>query len=314
MLRYILIILLSLLFNLQFISKSHAVSGGAIKSIINLFRNGIKNINKGADDLIRKGADEWEKIFKSGESSPIIKKGAENTSSTSKGANIGEIEQLAKQEKYSILEKIGKENHIKNYFAHSRRVVKQNRKFLKEIAEEGGQEALQELTEEGFEQAADKGLEKLAKENDFYKYVHLHWIGRIYLRSEYYSKPKVEKRIYLVCKTENEIISFSIIMEDKIKSASLIDHEYFSNNSQSKLIEQELFVLKDLDEFKVMSTQLEKGYNYPKHYFTIFEDQKFIYDKVITGTENPGITISRAEQNSIISNNKCYKATEKELL
>ena len=295
--RLIPIIILILIFNIQFVTNAHAIGG-----LRQLFR-GIINTFKGkTDDVIRKGADEWGKIFKSGESSP------------SKGATIGEIEQLAKQEKYSILEKIGKENHIKNYFAHSRRVVKQNRKFLKEIAEEGGQEALEELTEEGFEQAADQGLEKLAKENDFYKYVHLHWIGRIYLRSEYYSKPKVEKRIYLVCKTENEIISFSIIMEDKIKSASLIDHEYFSNNSQSKLIEQELFVLKDLDEFKVMSTQLEKGYNYPKHYFTIFEDQKFVYDKVITGTKNPGIIISRAQQNSSISNNKCYKSTQNELL
>jgi len=295
--RFISIIILILIFNIQFVTNAHAIGG-----LRQLFR-GIINTFKGkTDDVIRKGADEWGKIFKSGESSP------------SKGATIGEIEQLAKQEKYSILEKIDKENHIKNYFAHSRRVVKQNRKFLKEIAEEGGQEALEELTEEGFEQAADQGLEKLAKENDFYKYVHLHWIGRIYLRSEYYSKPKVEKRIYLVCKTENEIISFSIIMEDKIKSASLIDHEYFSNNSQSKLIEQELFVLKDLDEFKVMSTQLEKGYNYPKHYFTIFKDQKFIYDKVITGTEKPGTIINRAQQNSSISNNKCYKSTKNELL
>ena len=307
--RFISIIILILIFNIQFVTNAHAVGGlrQLFRGIVNMFKNK-------TDDVIRKGADGWEKIFKSGESSPIIKKGAENTTSTSKGATLGEIEQLAKKEKYSILEKIGKENHIKNYFFHSKRVVKQNRKFLKEIAEEGGQEALEELTEEGFEQAADKGLEKLAKENDFYKYVHLHWIGRIYLRSEYYSKPKVEKRIYLVCKTENEIISFSIIMEDKIKSASLIDHEYFSNNSQSKLIEQELFVLKDLDEFKVMSTQLEKGYNYPKHYFTIFEDQKFVYDKVITGTENPGIIISRVQQNSSISSNKCYKSTENELL
>ena len=307
--RLISIIILILIFNIQFVTNAHAIGG-----LRQLFRGIVNTLKGGTDDVIRKGVDGWEKIFKSGESSPIIKKGAENTSSTSKGANIEGIEQLAKKEKYSILEKIGKENHIKNYFVHSKRVVKQNRKFLKEIAEEGGQEALEELTEEGFEQAADKGLEKLAKENDFYKYVHLHWIGRIYLRSEYYSKPKVEKRIYLVCKTENEIISFSIIMEDKIKSASLIDHEYFSNNSQSKLIEQELFVLKDLDEFKVMSTQLEKGYNYPKHYFTIFEDQKFVYDKVITGTKNPGIIISEAQQNSSISNNKCYKSTENELL
>ena len=314
MLRYILIILLSLLFNLQFISKSHAVSGGALKSIINLFRNGIKNINKGADEVIRKGADGWEKIFKSGESSPIIKKGAENTSSTSKGANIEGIEQLAKEEKYSILEKIGKKNHLKNFFKHSRRVVKKERKFLKNIAEEGAEETLENLTEEGFEKATDQGLEELAKKNDFYEHVQLHWIGRIYARSEYFSKPKVEKRILLVCKTENEIFYFSIIMEDKIKSASLIDHKYLSNSSQTKLFEQELFVLKDLDEFKIMSTKLEKGYNYPKHYFTIFKDQKFIYDKVITGTENPGIIINRAQQNSSISNNKCYKSTENGLL
>jgi len=314
MLRYILIILLSLIINFGFISNSHAIGGGVIKAIVNFFKGGARTLNKGADDLIRKGTDELEKILGGGgESSSITRKGAESTTSTPKGVNFGEIEQLAKQEKYSILEKIGKENHIKNYFVHSRRVVKQNRKFLKDIAEEGGQQALEELTEGGFEKAADQGLEALAKKEDFYKYVQLHWIGRIYLRSEYYSKPKVENRILLTCKTEEEIFYFSIIMEDKIKSASLIDHN-LSNSSQTKLLEQELFVLKDLDEFKIMSTQLEKGYNYPKHYFTIFKDQKFIYNKVITGTENPGIIASKAEQNSRISNDKCYKATENSLL
>ena len=307
--RFISIIILNLIYNIQFVTNAHAIGG-----LRQLFR-GIVNIFKGGgDDVIRKGADGWEKIIKSGESSPIIKKGTGNTSSTSKGANIEGIEQLAKEEKYSILEKIGKKNHLKIFFNQSRRAVKKERKFLKDIAEEGTEEMVENLTEEGFEKATDQGLEELAKNNDFYKYVQLHWIGRIYARSEYFSKPKVEKRILLVCKTENEIFYFSIIMEDKIKSASLIDHEYFSNNSQSKLIEQELFVLKDLDEFKVMSTQLEKGYNYPKHYFTIFKDQKFIYDKVITGTEKPGIIINRAQQNSSISNNKCYKSTENELL
>ena len=103
-------------------------------------------------------------------------------------------------------------------------------------------------------------------------------------------------------------------MEEKIKTASLIDHKSLLNSTYPTLPEQELFVLKDLDEFKIMSTKLEKGYNYPKHYFTIFEDQKFVYDKVITGTENPGIIINRAQQNSSISNNKCYKSTENELL
>ncbi len=244
--RLIPIIILILIFNIQFVTNAHAIGG-----LKQLFR-GIVNIFKGGgDDVIRKGADGWEKIIKSGESSPIIKKGRGNTSSTSKGANIEEFEQLAKEEKYSILEKIGKKNHLKNFFNHSRRVVKKERKFLKDIAEEGTEEMVENLTEEGFEKATDQGLEELAKKNDFYEYVQLHWIGRIYARSEYFSKPKVEKRILLVCKTENEIFYFSIIMEDKIKSASLIDHKYLSNSSQTKLFEQELFVLKDLDEFKI---------------------------------------------------------------
>ncbi len=279
--RLISVIILILIFNIQFVTNAHAIGG-----LRQLFRGIINTFKGGTDDVIRKGADGWEKIFG----------------------------QLAKEEKYSILEKIGKKNHLKNFFTHSRRVAKRERKFLKDIAEEGAEETVENLTEEGFEKATDQGLEELAKKNDFYEYVQLHWIGRIYARSEYFSKPKVEKRILLVCKTENEIFYFSIIMEDKIKSASLIDHKYLSNISQTKLFEQELFVLKDLDEFKIMSTKLEKGYNYPKHYFTIFKDQKFIYDKVITGTENPGIIINRAQQNSSISNNKCYKSTKNELL
>ena len=122
-----------------------------------------------------------------------------------------------------ILEKIGKENHTKNYFIHSKRVIKQNRRFLRDLVEEGTEQAIEELSEEGFQQAAERGVENLSQTSDFYNYVTLSWIGRIYAKSEYYSKPKVEKEILLTCKTDNEIFYFSIIMEDKIKSASLID-------------------------------------------------------------------------------------------
>ena len=160
--RFISIIILILIFNIQFVTNAHAIGG-----LRQLFR-GIVNTFKGAtDDAIRKGADGLEKIFKSGESSPIIRKGAENTSSTSKGANIEGIEQLAKEEKYSILEKIGKKNHLKNFYNHSRRVVKKERKFLKDIAEEGAEETLENLTGEGFEKATDQGLEEMAKKTIF---------------------------------------------------------------------------------------------------------------------------------------------------
>ena len=102
-------------------------------------------------------------------------------------------------------------------------------------------------------------------------------------------------------------------MEEKIKTASLIDHKSLLNSTYPTLPEQELFVLKDLDKFKLMSTQPEVGYNYPKHYFTIFSNQGFNYDKRLNGTENPGVIIHKASKGPDQSDNKCYKGTEKGL-
>jgi hypothetical protein len=151
----------------------------------------------------------------------------------------------------------------------------------------------------------------MSAENDFYNYVNINWIGRVYIRSNYYSKPKVENTILLVCKTKYEVFYFSILMEEKIKTASLVDHKSLFSTSYPTLSEQELFVLQDEDEFKVMATQPEAG-RYPKHYFTIFGNQSFNYDKRLSGTESPGIIIQKAFRGPDQSNN-CYKATKKGL-
>ena len=80
-------------------------------------------------------------------------------------------------------------------------------------------------------------------------------------------------------------------MEEKIKTASLIDHKsLFGMHLISTLPAQELVVLKDEGEFKVMSILPEAG-RYPKHYFTIFSNQSFNYDKRLSGTESPGVII-----------------------
>ena len=72
--------------------------------------------------------------------------------------------------------------------------------------------------------------------------------------------------------------------------------------------------LEDKYEFKVMSVIPEKG-RYPKHYFTIFNDQSFNYDKRLSGTENPSIIISKAFKGQVRNqNNSCYKGTKKGLL
>ena len=63
----------------------------------------------------------------------------------------------------------------------------------------------------------------------------------------------------LICKTQYEVFYFSILMEEKIKTASLIDHESLLNVSYPTLPAQELAVLQDKEEFKVMSVLHEKG-------------------------------------------------------
>ena len=100
-------------------------------------------------------------------------------------------------------------------------------------------------------------------------------------------------------------------MEETIKTASLIYHESLWNVSYPTLPVQELVVLKDEDEFKVMSILPEAG-RYPKHYFTIFSNQSFNYDKRLSGTESPGIIIQKAFKGPD-QNNKCYKGTKKGL-
>ena len=73
-------------------------------------------------------------------------------------------------------------------------------------------------------------------------------------------------------------------------------------------------LIKDKDAFKVMSVQPEKG-SYPKHYFTIFGNQSFNYDKRLSGTENPSIIINKAFKGQVRNqNNSCYKGTKKGLL
>ena len=100
-------------------------------------------------------------------------------------------------------------------------------------------------------------------------------------------------------------------MEEKIKTASLIDHKSLFNASYPTLPAQELVVLKDEDEFKVMSILPGAG-RYPKHYFTIFSNQSFDYDKRLSGTESPGVIINKASKGSY-QNNRCYKGTKKGL-
>ena len=259
--KLITIFLLTLLFSAQFTEKAYARTS-LLRAIVNFFKGG-------ADDAIRNSGKSIENILNRAGKSP------EGILSKSKVNKITEMETLARDESL-ILENVGQETHTNYYLSlnSSRAKPIKNRKWLRDIIEEGAEQGIEDIGEGGFQEAAEKGLNKMSAENDFYNYVNINWIGRVYIRSNYYSKPKVENTILLVCKTKYEVFYFSILMEEKIKTASLVDHKSLFSTSYPTLSEQELFVLKDEDEFKVMATQPEAG-RYPKHYFTIFGNQSF---------------------------------------
>ena len=301
--KLITIFLLTLLINTNFTTNANAF-GAEIRIILRAIGKFLKG---GADESIKVGNKTLDDLFKKMGQSPeeaILPK-------TDKAANL---KALTKDESL-ILERVGSEKHSNNYLAVNSNKIKpiKDRRWLKELIEDGSQEGFEEIAEEGYQEAAEKGLSNLSEKNDFYKYVKLHWIGRVYIRSDYYSQPKVEKKILLVCKTKYEVFYFSILMEEKIKTALLIDHKSLLNEFYPTLPAQELIVLQDEDEFKVMSILPEAG-RYPKHYFTIFNNQRFNYDKRLSGTESPGVIINKAFKGPVrYQNNRCYKGTKKGL-
>ena len=285
--KLITIVLLTLLINANFTTNANAYVG----EIGMFLRSIVKLLKGGANTTIKGGSKTLDDLFK----------------------RLGKDYNTLTKDESLILERIGSEKHSNNYLAVNSNKIKplKERRWLKELAEEGAQEGIEGIGEEGFQESVDKGLSNLSVENDFYKYVKLHWIGRVYIKSDYYNQPKVEKKMLLVCKTKYEVFYFSILMEEKIKTASLIDHKSLFNASYPTLPVQELVVLKDEDEFKVMSILPEAG-RYPKHYFTIFNNQSFNYDKRLSGTESPGVIINKAFRGPD-QNNSCYKGTAKGL-
>ena len=299
--KLIIILLLTLLINANFTTNANAF-GGEIRIILRAIAKFLKG---GADDSIKAGSKTLDDVLKKIGQSP-------EEAILSKTDKVTNLKSFTRDESL-ILERVGSEKHSNNYLAVNSNKIKpiKDRRLLRELIEEGAEEGFEEIVEGGYQEAAEKGLSNLSVENDFYKYVKLNWIGRVYIRSDYYNQPKVEKKMLLICKTQYEVFYFSILMEEKIKTASLIDHKSLFNASYPTLPVQELVVLKDEDEFKVMSILPEAG-RYPKHYFTIFSNQSFNYDKRLSGTESPGVIINKASKGSY-QNNRCYKGTKKGL-
>ena len=202
-----------------------------------------------------------------------------------------------------VLEKVGAESHSIEFASLKKSNRESYIKRLKKKKIEGGDELLDLILDDG----------EIASENEgFKKYIIFAWIGKIYANSDYYNQPKLEEKMLLVCSNLNEVFYFSLLMEQDPKRAFLVKNKKL-NNDNSSLPIQELAILEDSKNAKIMSTLPENENKWPTHYFTIYNDQNFYYDQVNSGNVAPELIKNKISQNPKGKNN-CSKATYEGLL
>ena len=278
--RFISVVILSLIINIHLIENVYAISGSILRPFKELFK-----VFKGSTDDVIKNSGKIDDIVSD------IKKKTVNKSVA--GPTQDSL----------VLEKVGAESHSIEFASLKKSNRESYIKRLKKKKIEGGDELLDLILDDG----------EIVSENEgFKKYIIFAWIGKIYANSDYYSQPKLEEKMLLVCSNLNEVFYFSLLMEQDPKRAFLVKNKKL-NNDNSSLPIQELAIIEDSKNAKIMSTLPENGNKWPTHYFTIYNDQNFYYDQVNSGNVAPELIKNKISQNPKGKNN-CSKATYEGLL
>lgn len=278
--RFISVVILGLIINIYLIENVYAISGNIFRPFKELFR-----VFKGSTDDIIKNSGKIDDVVSD------IKKKTVNKSAA--GPTQDSL----------VLEKVGAESHSIEFASLKKSNRESYIKRLKKKKIEGGDELLDLILDDG----------EIVSENEgFKKYIIFAWIGKIYANSDYYSQPKLEEKMLLVCSNLNEVFYFSLLMEQDPKRAFLVKNKKL-NNDNSSLPIQELAIIEDSKNAKIMSTLPENGNKWPTHYFTIYNDQNFYYDQVNSGNVEPELIKNKISQN-LKGKNNCSKATNEGLL
>ena len=127
------------------------------------------------------------------------------------------------------------------------------------------------------------------------------WIGKIYRpRTEKYDLSK-EKRYLLVCSNKVEVFYFTVLLDnrDDINRVFITDHKYFYAQMKP-LIRQELLILRDDAEIKIMSTKPKNKDTVNFDLFKISRDGQFQYSKnvsILSKQYNQGRTLNKNIKN-----------------
>ena len=289
--KLITIFLIILISNFTFIDNSFS-KGGLIKSTINFFKSFGKEAPKVGDDILKNGKTTIDDL----------KKGGDELFKDIKNKQIGNTS--AQADEAIVLERIGADNHIVEF------------KTLKKSTRS---DYIQHLRRHG-DELIDNDLfdvyENITSDNSKYptsfkSYVLLNWIGRIYIKSDYFNKPKFEDKTMLVCKNIDQMFYLSLLMEQEPKRAFLTKNLKFKKNTKN-ISPQELFIIEDTEKRKIM-VSWPVNTEFPQNYFVIYPNQNFYYENSSSGTLSPEQFKKYLSKRKSFKN-KCFKATESGLL
>ena len=299
-----LVIFLTLLIIFEIHSPSQTLAkGGLIKSIMNIFKEGSNKIIKTGDDTIKSMGKTKDELLER-----IRSKTTNETISTSSA-------------EAKITENVGTNQHSQNFnnlkdYPRAKYIKNLKNKFNRgdDLADAAD--------------FFDIDLNSDSKSNlnkGFYSLVIINWIGRIYKESKYFSKPE-EKKMLLMCSTNKDIFYIALLMEQKPKRAFIHQHIKIKNklekvrkmNPQETVIirenaeikPQELAILSDTDEIKIMSTLPELNEEWPSNYFTIYKNKGFEYDNLKTNFASIKKKVNINKKHKF----NCHKSTKKGLL
>ena len=278
--------------NILLVTHSYAIPGGIFKGIFNLFKSGGDDVIKSADDVLRGTKNQGENVINT--SDDLLR--------DIKNKQIGNTS--AQADEAIVLEKIGANNHIVEF---------------KTLKKSSRSDYIQHLKRHG-DELIDNDLfdvyENITSDNSKYptsfkSYVLLNWIGRIYIKSNYFNKPKFEDKTMLVCKNIDQVFYLSLLMEQEPKRAFLTKNLKFKKNTKN-ISSQELFIIEDTEKRKIMVTW-PVNTEFPQNYFVIYPNQNFYYENPSSGTVSPEQFKKYLSKRKSFKN-KCFKATESGLL
>ena len=148
-------------------------------------------------------------------------------------------------------------------------------------------------------------FEKKAAINTFRIFL---WTGRIFRANNSFNQPET-KRVIMQCSDNRELFYFTALLEKKKKWLLLNGNERKKdfNSKINYVSQQNLYVLKDIEDYIIFSTQTPENMKFPLHYFIIEKNGAFYHFNNVYGTESPEYIIANAEKNINSSNYTCKK-------